>query len=231
MANFGRLLSCKNSAEFVLRRTIPSKRLRELYDRNMPSIAAFVLTGGRSSRMGSDKAFLELEGKALIARAIELARKVTPNVSIVGASEKYSAYGPVVADIFPRHGPLGGIHAALRASRSDLNLMMAVDLPFLEARFLEYLIARAAESDAPITVPKSGEYFQPLCAVYRKEFANIAERALAKGRNKIDSLFDEVNLCTLTEEDLTTNGFDLSMFRNLNTQADWKNAKVEFEQK
>lgn len=192
-------------------------------------MAAFVLTGGRSSRMGSDKALLELAGKPLIARTVELALKMTSDVTIVGDPEKYVAYGPVVRDVFPGHGPLGGIHAGLRASKSDMNLIIAVDLPFLEARFLEYLIARAARSGATVTVARCGNYFQPLCAVYRKDFANLAEQALIAGRNKIDALFDGVSLCAISEQDLRQNNFEVSMFRNLNSHADWNNAKVEFE--
>jgi len=181
--------------------------------------------------MGSDKALLELEGKPLITRAVELPLKLTSDVRIVGDPEKYVVYAPVVRDIFAGHGPLGGIHAALLASKSDMNLIMAVDLPFLEARFLQYLIARAAASGAIVTVAKCGNYFQPLCAVYRKDFAKIAEQALAAGRNKIDALFGEVSLCAIPERDLREQNFEPSMFRNLNTQADWNNAKVEFERK
>lgn len=197
----------------------------------MSSLAAFVLTGGRSSRMGSDKAFLELAGKPLILRAMELAIQLTSDVYIVGEPDKYAGFGPVVPDIFPEHGPLGGIHAGLRASKSDLNLIMAVDLPFLGARLLAYLIARAETSGAAVTVPKCGNYFQPLCAIYRRDFANVAERALAAGSNKIDALFGEASVCAISEQDLRDNNFEVSMFRNLNTQADWNNAKVEFERK
>ena len=79
--------------------------------------------------MGRDKAFLELGGQTLLARALSLAGTVTEQVSIVGASEIFLGYGGVVEDLFPGRGPLGGIHAALISSATELNLMLAVDLP------------------------------------------------------------------------------------------------------
>ena len=89
-------------------------------------VAAFVLAGGKSTRMGSDKAFVMLEGRTLLTRALELARTVSDNVRIVGSAEKFAAFAPVVEDVFRECGPLGGIHAALRASSAELNLMLAV---------------------------------------------------------------------------------------------------------
>ncbi|HJT70124.1 MAG TPA: molybdenum cofactor guanylyltransferase, partial [Terriglobales bacterium] len=97
----------------------------------MNGIAAFVLSGGKSSRMGSDKALLELGGKSLIARAVELASKMSRDVAIVGDPQKLAGFGRVITDVFPDRGPLGGIHAALSQSSADLNLILAVDLPFL----------------------------------------------------------------------------------------------------
>jgi phospholipid/cholesterol/gamma-HCH transport system ATP-binding protein len=202
-----------------------------LYDRKMKSIAAFILAGGRSSRMGTDKAFLELGGEPLIARAVELAHEVAAEVKIVGNPEKFGAYGPVVADVYRDRGPLGGIHAALKDTDAEWNLMLAVDLPFLTAPFLYYLLQRAQSADAMVTVPSSGGYFQPLCAVYRKQFADLAERALAEGRNKIDQLFRGASVCIVSEEDMVTNGFTPSIFRNLNTPEEWEEARGEFVSK
>jgi molybdopterin-guanine dinucleotide biosynthesis protein A len=191
-------------------------------------VAAFILAGGRSSRMGTDKAFLELAGKPLIARAVELAHEVADDVKIVGEPEKFAAYGAVVADVYSDRGPLGGIHAALTKSEAELNLMLAVDLPFIPARFLKYLLTRAESSNATVTVPSLTGYFQPLCAVYRKSFLIPAERALANGRNKIDQLFREVSLCAVSEEDMVASGFNSPIFRNPNTPEDWEQAIRDF---
>jgi len=194
----------------------------------MKNVAAFILAGGRSSRMGTDKAFLELAGKPLVARAVELAHELAVDVKIVGEPEKFAAYGAVVKDIYHDRGPLGGIHAALTESEAELNLMLAVDLPFIPARFLNYLLTRADSSNATVTAPFLAGYFQPLCAVYRKQFLTAAEQALTKGRNKIDQLFSEVSLCTISEEDMALNGFNPLIFSNLNTPEDWAQAIHDF---
>ncbi len=80
-------------------------------------VAAFILAGGKSTRMGTDKAFVEYDGRILLERALSLARSVTPDVRIVGSQEKFAPFAPVVEDIFRDCGPLGGIHSALRSSR------------------------------------------------------------------------------------------------------------------
>ena len=96
-----------------------------------PAVTAFILAGGKSTRMGTDKAFVEYDGRTLLARALDLARSVTPDVRIVGSAEKFAPFAPVVEDIFCDCGPLGGIHAALRSSPTELNVMLAVDTPFV----------------------------------------------------------------------------------------------------
>jgi molybdenum cofactor guanylyltransferase len=190
-------------------------------------ITAFVLAGGKSARMGSDKAFLELDGRSLFDRALDLARAVTGEVNIVGDPEKFAAFAPAVPDIYPARGPLGGIHAALAISTTDYNLILAVDLPFIEESFLQYLIAEAQSSEAVVTVASAAGHFHPLCAVYRKAFLPTAERALAEARNKLDTLFSEVPVRVISEEELKAAGFDAEIFRNLNTPEDWQQANQQ----
>jgi molybdenum cofactor guanylyltransferase len=123
-----------------------------------------------------------------------------------------------VEDVICDCGPLGGIHAALQASPSELNLVLAVDVPFVSWAFLQYLIKQArGASEAAVVVPRGEEGWQPLCAIYRREFGGVAERALRAGRNKIDRLFDEVQMRVLEQEELEDAGFSPAIFRNLNT--------------
>jgi molybdopterin-guanine dinucleotide biosynthesis protein A len=186
----------------------------------MSEVSAFVLAGGQSTRMGTDKAFLEFEGQPLISRALALAKTVSSHVQILGSLEKFRAYGMVVEDEFPNHGPLGGIHAALRCSTADLNLILAVDMPFVETRFLEYLLDQANRHSAMVAVPRAGGGWQPLCSVYRRPFADLAQTALEQGRNKIDPLFGRTEICVIEEDDLEREGFSAEMFHNLNTPED-----------
>jgi len=184
-------------------------------------VTAFVLAGGRSTRMGTDKAFVTLDGRTLLARALDVARAVTPDIHIVGDRGKFAAWAPVVQDEFPGCGPLGGIHAALRSSSCDLNAILAVDLPFVTPALLQFLIERARHSaEAIVSVPRTAHGWQPLCAVYRREFANLAEAALQAGRYKIDALFDETRVLAIGEDELRSSGFGVEVFRNLNTPQD-----------
>lgn len=188
---------------------------------NHPSdLAAFILAGGKSTRMGTDKAFVTFDGCTLLARALELARSVTPDVRLVGDPSKFASSAAVVEDMFPGCGPLGGIHAALRASSAELNLIIAVDIPFLSTDLLCYLVERARNSPAAVTVPRFGRGLQPLCAVYRRAFAESAERALTQGHYKIDALFMDESAQVIGEEELKGKGFSADMFRNLNTPED-----------
>lgn len=189
-------------------------------DRIAPDVSAFILAGGKSTRMGTDKAFVTLDGRTLLARALELARSVTEDVRIVGDPVKFGAFAPVVQDVFPECGPLGGIHAALHASREDLNLILAVDLPFISLALLQFLIARARSSPTVVTVPQAGGGWQPLCAVYRQGFADAAEAALREGRYKIDVLFENSRTQVIREEELEIAGFSPRIFRNLNTRTE-----------
>jgi molybdopterin-guanine dinucleotide biosynthesis protein A len=182
------------------------------------AVTVFVLAGGKSTRMGSDKAFVMVDGKTLLERALQAARAVTQEVLIVGASDKFSAYAPVVEDVFWDRGPLGGIHAALMATATDLNLVLAVDLPFMKPSFLTYMCNRARERDAAVVVPRAAGGWQPLCAAYRKRFGSVAEKALAAGRNKIDSLFADAAIACIEEQEIMQAGFSLDIFRNINTR-------------
>jgi molybdopterin-guanine dinucleotide biosynthesis protein A len=181
-------------------------------------LTAFILAGGKSTRMGTDKAFVDYAGRTLLARALDLSRSVAFDVRIVGSKEKFAAFAPVVEDVIRDCGPLGGIHAALRASSTELNVMLAVDVPFVSWAFLQYLVTQARGApEAAVVVPRMDGGWQPLCAVYRREFASVAERALLAGRNRIDRLFDDARTRVIEQRELEGAGFSSAIFRNLNT--------------
>jgi molybdopterin-guanine dinucleotide biosynthesis protein A len=188
------------------------------------NVTAFILAGGKSSRMGRDKALLDWGGATLMEHALSLCKAVSERVAIVGSAQ-HARFGPVLLDVYPGRGPLGGIHAALAASRTDLNLILAVDMPLVEPRFLLFMVERARQNGATVTIPRTTEGWQPLCAVYRRSFAGIARQALEQGRNKIDALFSEVMVDVLRESELISEGFSESMFRNLNTPQELDEAR------
>jgi len=189
----------------------------------------FVLAGGKSSRMGggpgNDKAFLQFGGQTLLDRALEVMSTVCERVAIVGDPLKFTKYGSskdvsVVPDIFPGCGPLAGIHAALLHSSAELNLMLAVDMPFVSRELLAFLFATAEEGDAVVTVPRTTHGLQPLCAVYRRDFSTTAEQALRTGKYKIDAAFGGVSIRVIEEAELAAAGFSERSFFNVNTPQD-----------
>jgi len=186
----------------------------------------FVLAGGKSSRMGTgsdkekDKVFLEFGGQTLLDRALAVMGTVCERVAIVGDPAKFTNYDLVVADIFPGCGPLAGIHAALVHSSAELNLMLAVDMPFVSRELLAFLFAASEGSDAIVTVPRSGKRLQPLCAVYRRDFSAVAEQALRAGKFKIDAAFSSVSVRVIEDGELAAAGFSEQSFFNVNTPQD-----------
>jgi molybdenum cofactor guanylyltransferase len=144
-----------------------------------PLVTGFVLAGGKSTRMGRDKAGLLLDGRTLLDHALQVVREACGSAVILGSRALYGNSGfEVVEDIYPGCGPLGGIHAALSHSKTRFNLIIAVDTPFLSADFLRFMVERAVESAAVVTTPEIAGYRQPLCSVYGQDFLTIAEAAL-----------------------------------------------------
>lgn len=164
--------------------------VRSLYTSVMalPNVTGFVLAGGKSTRMGRDKAVLQLEGRTLLEHALDTLRKVCAEVMVLGSREVYADFGAeVVEDIFAGCGPLAGIHAGLSRTRTEFNLIIAVDTPFLSSDFLRFMAQRAIESGAAVTTPEIAGYTQPLCSVYSREFLPIAEMALRPQRTQNNS--------------------------------------------
>jgi molybdopterin-guanine dinucleotide biosynthesis protein A len=145
--------------------------------------AAWVLTGGRSSRMGANKALLEIDGLPLALRVAREAAKACAGVSLVGDPAVYgSLHLPVVPDTFPGQGPLAGIEAALGATQADWNLIVACDMPALPSEVISRLFALSA--DCAVPQYEDGRV-EPLCAVYHRRCHPIIRAALESGVRKV----------------------------------------------
>jgi molybdopterin-guanine dinucleotide biosynthesis protein A len=145
------------------------------------NFSAVILAGGKSSRMGRDKAWLEVGGQTLLARQIGLARKTgAAEIFISGRPDAdYSALGCLVLkDKFTNAGPLAGIESALDAAKSPLLLVLAVDLPEMSAEFLRRLIAGCSETSGAI--PKLVGGVEPLAAYYPKTAHALAVTSLER---------------------------------------------------
>jgi len=167
--------------------------------------------------MGTDKALLRVGERTLLERALKTAWTVDGASHIVGSKERYGGFGETIEDIYPGCGPLGGIHAALTATATDLNLILSVDMPLMTAEFLRWLAGKARESEEWIIVPNAAGGPQPLCAMYRRAVAPIAEENLRAGNYKVGYLFDRVPTRILSEAEIVGAGFSPDIFRNVNT--------------
>jgi len=185
-------------------------------------VTAFILAGGRSSRMGSDKALLSFRDQTLLGRTLSLAAKVADKAVIVGPRERYAAHGETVEDIYPGCGPLAGIHAALCATESEWNLVLSVDMPLMTPEFLSWLLEQARGASELIVVPDALGGQQPLCAVYRREVRPAAEQALQSGDYKVGHLFDRVPTRILSEREIRAASFSPEVFRNVNTAQEYE---------
>lgn len=191
-------------------------------------LSGFVLAGGKSTRMGQDKAVVDLNGRTLLEHALAALRGVCRDVAILGRHELYGALAPVYEDVFPGCGPLGGIQAALANSHTQFNLIIAVDTPFLAPKFLSYVAEKAITSGAVVTTPEIDNYTQPLCTVYSLDFLPIAEQALRLGNYKIVPLFPKGRTLVIKESELRRVAFAADMFENLNTPEDLARARRRF---
>jgi molybdopterin-guanine dinucleotide biosynthesis protein A len=187
----------------------------------MNSVEGFILAGGASSRMGTDKARLLIGDESFVQRIGRQLSKVTPKVSVVGKMDPTGLTFPVVQDVHERWGALGGLHAALAACEAQWALVVACDLPYVTAALFNRLLLLATDFDAIAPVQKDGRR-QPLCAVYRVAACLPQAEALIKtGERKPVALLQSVTTRWLKfseVEDLTgANRF----FDNINTPQDY----------
>lgn len=156
-------------------------------------LTAAILAGGKSSRMGENKALLSFRGHPMIGMVADAARPVAAELFVVAdEGAPYLAMGlKTVADVYTGRGPLGGLHAALTASRTEATLLLACDIPLVSTSLLRYLAA--FPSGAPARVAEIDGRIQPLCAVYDKRCLPVIERLIADDRLMMAALLDTVH--------------------------------------
>jgi molybdopterin-guanine dinucleotide biosynthesis protein A len=154
--------------------------------------------------------------------ALDNARAVCPDPIIVGARSLYASYGPLIEDEVPGCGPLSGIHAALSTTKSELNLVLSVDMPLMTAEFLRWLLDVASACNDLAVVPEANGRTQPLCTVFRREALVKVDRALRSGAYKVDRLFSVLPTRFVSENEWRALGFSPDIFRNVNTPEEYE---------
>ncbi len=198
--------------------------------RRFSEVSGFVLAGGASRRMGVDKATLVLGHETLIGRELRLLRFICRFVAVIGPASKLSGLDvPVFADEMPGRGPLGGIYTGLRRTRTEFNLFMSCDLPFMESRLLGFLCDRALETEADVTLAQSSDKrLQPLCAVYRRRALTAVRTTLDSGDGKVSRFFPRVHCNVVPWKELDRAGFLPRTFGNMNTREEYEAARSAF---
>jgi molybdopterin-guanine dinucleotide biosynthesis protein A len=192
-------------------------------------IAGFILAGGRSSRMGRDKATLEIDGVTMLDRAIDLLRGVGVSATVMGLRvefERRTLQVPVIADEWPGMGPLGGIATALRQTPATWNLVIACDMPYLTAEWLRFLLHRTKASSADAVVPRSERGPEPLCAVYHRRAEAATGEALQQGKRKVTEVVATLKTEYVEREEWKAFDSDGLLFKNMNQPADYEEAKA-----
>jgi molybdopterin-guanine dinucleotide biosynthesis protein A len=222
--------------------------------RRFLDVTGFVLAGGAGRRMGQPKHTLVLDSETLLSRQLRLLHSVCAAIAVLGVAHAQSGapFGklsagnqepinaatlgvspplmaldvPLYPDEYPGRGPLAGIYTALLRTRTEYNLVIGCDMPYLDAAFLRYLCLRAEASQADVTVPESRDrQLQPLCAVYRRRARNAIRSSLARGQNKVSRFYPHVRCEIIRFPEIARAGFQDNIFANLNTPADFEAAR------
>ncbi len=157
-----------------------------------PRFAAALLAGGRSRRMGRDKAFLAWEGRLLWEHQMEKLRSLEPSALLLsGRREQPFPLPPgipLVEDFQPDAGPLGGVGSCLAVCPAPLLVVLGIDLPFLPARFLRNLLDACTPARGAVVRSEGGAYYEPLAAVYPVIMRDLARDHLAEGKLSMQAL-------------------------------------------
>ncbi|MFH1007516.1 MAG: molybdenum cofactor guanylyltransferase [Candidatus Latescibacterota bacterium] len=187
-------------------------------------MTGIVLAGGKSRRIGSNKALLPFEGRPLILRAVEALESVAEKVWVItDSSEVYSSFGfSVRTDVLPTHGCLGGIYTGLMAAETPYSLVLACDMPFARPEFLNFLTVQMAGFD--VVIPKGTKGYEPLCAVYSKACLKPILSQLEAGQFKVTDFLERVRVRVVEPAEIEPFDPDGRMFTNINTLAQYHEA-------
>lgn len=189
----------------------------------MPSAA--ILAGGRSSRMGSNKALERLNGVTVMQYILDRLRPQFQEILIVtNEPALFNRYpGRVITDIYPRKGPIAGIHAALSHISEKRLFLLSCDMPFVEAALIRHMLGLAADYDA--VIPVVAGRIQPTAAVYQQSCLPLLTDCLENDKLKLTRIFGDLHTLYVEEAVLSAFGPVREMFFNINDPAALKKAR------
>lgn len=210
------------------------------------SVFGYVQAGGGSTRFGTDKALAQLAGKSILERTCELLIPICKSVRVVAPVDKYPySPAPILVDKWPGEGPLGGILTALyhaddfsrtlagapgvAEEARTFCLILSCDMPFLTREWLVFLSERAAKKNADVTVPKTQNGLEPLCACWRTDAARAIQSAFDRKVRKVTEAMKRLRMEVLDEAAWKRFDTDGRLFWNMNTPEDYEEARRVFE--
>lgn len=189
-------------------------------------ITGVVLAGGQSSRMGFNKAEAEMHGESMLIRMIDKLKEITPRIVVSSGTASYpNIHCPQIPDTYPQCGPLGGIYSVLKASETPLALVISCDIPLVSIALLEYIVSKAKESNALITLPIDHDgQLQMMCAVYHKDVLQILQQQIDSSQFKMKKILDLVSV-EYVEISREHPLYDEHGFMNVNNPANLEEAR------
>ena len=188
----------------------------------MNELQAFILAGGASSRMGTDKSQLPLEGQTFTERIAETLLKLTDSVFVVGRQAESGL--PCVPDLYAQWGALGGLHAALAACKREWAIVVACDLPFVTAELFSFLAEKRVDHEAVVPIQEDGRP-QPLAALYRVDpCRQRATELIEAGRRRPLDLLEAVETGWVSFAEIRNLDQAERFFVNINTPSDYYEA-------
>ena len=193
--------------------------------------SAVVLVGGKSSRMGSSKAFLRFDDEPILVHIVSTLSRMFSEVIVVAAPDQELPSLPVmvVRDQVAHQGPVGGLCYGLQATGTEFSFVTSCDVAFLNPDLIAYLVSRISECD--VVVPHWEQRPQPLHAVYRRSVLPLLEDQLAREQLRPIYLFDRVRTCRVEEDEIRRFDPDGLSFLNMNTPQDYEQALRHWEER
>ncbi|MFD0835857.1 molybdenum cofactor guanylyltransferase [Mariniflexile aquimaris] len=181
------------------------------------NITGIILSGGKSSRMGSDKGFLMFEGKPFVEHSIDALKPLVSNIIIISNNKDYDIFGfKRIEDEIENTGPLAGIYSGLKHASTEYNLVLSCDIPLIKSNILEKLVNAAVEDYEVIQI-ESGGKTMPLIALYKKQCEHIFLKLLNEGERRLQFAVNQCNL-----KNVVLNEADALFTQNINTPEELK---------
>lgn len=158
------------------------------------NIAVYILCGGKSSRMKTEKGLVELNGKTFLQWILEAVYPLTNNITLVTKNDAYSKFElPMIQDLVDNMGPVGGIYTALSHSHSRYNLILSCDIPKITTQVLSELIELAINSDKEVSILCDETHDYPLIGCYQKKLLPVFKNAVFQNHLKLRTLVDSLS--------------------------------------